>query len=76
VAVVLLEHSQILVAELVGDLFDWHAGVGHERCGRMAELVRGPVVETDLGGNGTELSSAGRGVGGVPVGGGEEALLC
>ena len=28
-AVVLLEHSQILVAELVGDLFDWHAGVGH-----------------------------------------------
>ncbi|MBG7606341.1 MAG: hypothetical protein IZT58_17225 [Actinobacteria bacterium] len=25
----LLEHSQILVAELVGDLFNWHAGVGH-----------------------------------------------
>jgi len=30
---VLLEHSEILVAELVGDLFDRHAGVGHERRG-------------------------------------------
>ena len=44
VAVVLLEHAEVGVAELVGDLFDGDAGVGHEAGGGVAEQVGGPVA--------------------------------
>lgn len=33
VSIVPLEHPEVFVAKLIGNLLDWHAGVGHERRG-------------------------------------------
>jgi hypothetical protein len=52
VAVVALEHAEVCMAELVGDLFDGHAGVGHEAGGGVSEQVGGPAsVESCSGDN-------------------------
>ena len=54
-----------LVAELVGDSFEWDAGVGHQRCGAVAKHVRCPTL-TEFGGgdHSVELGTYLRRVGG------------
>jgi hypothetical protein len=42
VAVVLLQHSEIPVAELIGDLLDRHTCVGHEARRGVSQQVRSP----------------------------------
>ena len=65
VSVVLLEHAEVFVAELVGDLFDGHAGVGHEAGGGVAEHVWCPVsVDACCGDDGAELGPDALWVGG------------
>jgi hypothetical protein len=44
VAVVLLEHADVFVAELVGDVLDGESGVGHQAGGGVAQEVRCPSV--------------------------------
>lgn len=39
-AVVLLQHAEVVVAELVGDVFDGQSGVGHQAGGGVAERLR------------------------------------
>lgn len=45
VAVMPLHHSQILVAELVRNLLDGHAGIRHQRCGGVTLFIRCPATE-------------------------------
>ena len=56
VPVVLLEHAEVAVAQLVGDLLDGHSRVGHETRSRVPEEVGGPPsVELGSGGDPVEL---------------------
>ena len=69
VAVVLLEHAEVFVAELVGDVFDGQSGVGHQAGGRVPQQVRCPSpLDTRSGDDPVELVADRLWVGG-PSGG-------
>ena len=58
VAVVLLQHAEVFVAELVGDVFDGHSGVSHRPSMPAVAMRRSNSLRTAFG-------SAGRPVGEV-----------
>ena len=51
VAVVLLQHAEVFVAELVGHVFDGQPGVGHQAGGGMAQQVGDPATLDASGGD-------------------------
>ena len=55
-------HAGAVVAEGVGDLFEWDAGGAHDAGGGVSEFVGVPVPEPDVGSEGAERTAQVAGV--------------